>query len=217
MCEIKLHVKLPIFVARQWIRHRTASVNEMSARYSILDDEFYTPQPAVLGTQDPSARQGRGGPLPGAQARRILSILKRDAGTAYSHYGAFLGSRGREQPLARELARIGLPVSFYTQWYWKTDLHNLLHFLALRLDVHAQYEIREYAKRIGEIVKRWVPLAWEAFDDYSLRAVRLSRIEAAVVRARLRGDPDPAEAAKLTARERRELADSLGIDLTGRV
>ena len=214
MCEVKFHVKLPIFVARQWIRHRTASVNEVSGRYSILDREFYSPQPAVLGAQDASARQGRGEPLPPAKARRILSILRRDAGEAYAHYGEFLGKRGTREPLARELARIGLPVSFYTQWYWKIDLHNLLHFLALRLDRHAQYEIREYADVIASVVQRWVPLVWEAFRDYRLSAVRLSRAEAAVVRALLRGEPAGAHAAALTARERQELAAALGIDLT---
>ncbi|MEK7475249.1 MAG: FAD-dependent thymidylate synthase [Candidatus Coatesbacteria bacterium] len=213
MCEIKFHVKLPIFVARQWVRHRTASVNEMSGRYSILDREFYSPQPAVLGVQDASARQGRGKALPGPQARRILSILKRDATTAYAHYGEFLGPRGTEQPLARELARIGLPVSFYTQWYWKIDLHNLLHFIALRLTGHAQFEIRAYAQAMAAIVKRWVPLAWEAFDDYRMSAVRLSRVEAGVVRALLRGGDARALAAQLSARERDELAAALGIDL----
>jgi thymidylate synthase (FAD) len=214
MCEIKFHVKLPIFVARQWIRHRTASVNEVSGRYSILDREFYSPQPAVLGSQDASARQGRGTALPAPQARRILSILRRDASAAYAHYGEFLGKRGTEEPLARELARIGLPVSFYTQWYWKIDLHNLLHFLALRLAGHAQFEIRAYAQVMAALVRRWVPLAWEAFDDYRLSAVRLSRVETGVVRALLRGGDARSAAATLTARERRELAAALGIDLT---
>ena len=214
MCEIKFHAKLPVFVARQWIRHRTASVNELSGRYSILDREFYVPQPDVLGAQDANARQGRGDALPPGEARRVLSILRRDAATAYAHYGGFLGKRGGGEPLARELARIGLPVSFYTQWYWKIDLHNLMHFLALRLHSSAQHEIREYARVMASLVRKWVPLAWEAFEDYRLGAVRLSKVEAGIVRRLLRGEEPREEAAKLTRRERTELAAALGIDLT---
>jgi thymidylate synthase (FAD) len=220
MCEIKLHVKLPIFVARQWVRHRTASINEYSARYSVLDNEFYVPSPAALGTQDARNRQGRGKALPAGQTARILRVMREDAATAYRHYQEFLkggpaGPDGEEarEPLARELARIGLPVSFYTQWYWKIDLHNLFHFLRLRLDDHAQYEIRAYANAIAGLVKRWVPLCWEAFEDYRLKSVSLSRLEAETVRAVLRGGDPSAALRGLSARERRELSEKLGIDL----
>ncbi len=217
MCEIKFHVKLPIFVARQWIRHRTSSVNEYSARYSILDNEFYAPAAEVLGVQDTKNRQGRGKTMSAARAAEILDILRHDATTAYGHYESFLtekqGDSGEDEgSLARELARIGLPVSFYTQWYWKVNLHNLLHFLALRMDDHAQYEIRVYAQAIGAMVAAWVPLCWEAFSDYRFHALRLSRGEVEVVRALVAGgDPRPA-AAGLSKREREELSVKLGID-----
>jgi thymidylate synthase (FAD) len=216
MCELKLHVKLPIFVARQWIRHRTASVNEISGRYSILDREFYLPQHDVIGTQDEKNRQGRGAALSASKASKYLGILSRDALKAYDHYERFLGIKGdktTEKAVARELARIVLPLNYYTQWYWKTDLHNLLHFLALRLDSRAQFEIREYAKVIAGAVKRWVPLCWEAFVDYRLQALKLSRAEAAVVKSVLEGR-DPRKAALgLSNRERAELKESMGIDV----
>ncbi len=218
MCEIKFHVKLPIFVARQWIRHRTSSVNEYSARYSILDNEFYAPAPDVLGVQDTKNRQGRGRTMPAARAAEILGILRADAVAAYTHYESFLTEKTPDSAgddtgaLARELARIGLPVSFYTQWYWKVNLHNLLHFLALRMDDHAQYEIRVYAEAIGAMVAAWVPLCWEAFTDYRFHALRLSRGEVEVIRALVAGgDPRPA-AAGLSKREREELIAKLGID-----
>ena len=215
MCEIKLHVKLPIFVARQWIRHRTASVNEISGRYSILDREFYLPQQDVIGKQDVKNRQGRGAALASAKARKFLAILSRDALDAYRHYEKFLGISANKSGnigMARELARIVLPLNYYTQWYWKTDLHNLMHFLALRLDSRAQYEMREYAKAITGAVKRWVPLCWEAFVDYRLSALRLSRAGANVTRRVLEGrEPESAE---LSKREREELKESLGIDVT---
>jgi thymidylate synthase (FAD) len=160
MAEIKLHVKLPIFVARQWIRHRTASVNEYSARYSILDKEFYIPAPEHLAAQSKSNRQGRGATLEGTEASRVLEILRGDAETAYGHYLEMLNDDGNaeseEQGLARELARINLSLNFYTQWYWKIDLHNLMNFLRLRSDPHAQYEIRAYADIVLDIMRRWV-------------------------------------------------------------
>ena len=173
MCELKLHVKLPVFVARQWIRHRTANVNEYSARYSILDREFYIPAPraprgAVAG-QQPGPRRGarrRGG---GAGAG---SCCARTARPAYDHYEAMLSQDG-QQGLARELARMNLPANVYTQWYWKVDLHNLFHFLRLRADAHAQYEIRAYAEVLCEVVKDWVPAAYAAFEDYRLNAVHV--------------------------------------------
>ncbi|NCM97998.1 MAG: FAD-dependent thymidylate synthase, partial [Rhodobacterales bacterium] len=158
MCEVKLHVKLPVFVARQWIRHRTANVNEYSARYSILDREFYIPAPENLAAQSVVNNQGRGEVLSGAESARVLEILKSDAGQAYDHYEEMLSQDG-QQGLARELARMNLPMNIYTQWYWKTDLHNLFHFLRLRADAHAQYEIRVYAEAIAACVRDWVPLA----------------------------------------------------------
>ncbi|MDO5528848.1 MAG: FAD-dependent thymidylate synthase, partial [Paracoccus sp. (in: a-proteobacteria)] len=148
MCEIKLHVKLPIFVARQWIRHRTANVNEYSGRYSILDREFYIPAPEHLAAQSAVNNQGRGAVLEGAEAARVLDILREDAARAYDHYEDMLtpNEDAGKQGLARELARMNLPANIYTQWYWKTDLHNLFHFMRLRADPHAQYEIRAYAE-----------------------------------------------------------------------
>ena len=160
MCEIKLHVKLPIFVARQWIRHRTANVNEYSARYSILDKEFYLPSPDVLSEQSATNNQGRAETsIHPDDATRIISMLKEDALQCYDTYSTLL----EDDRVARELARMNLPVNFYTQWYRKTDLHNLLHFLMLRADSHAQYEIREYANVLLNVVKRWVPFTHEAF------------------------------------------------------
>ncbi|MDA0924933.1 MAG: FAD-dependent thymidylate synthase, partial [Proteobacteria bacterium] len=157
MCEVKFHVKLPVFVARQWIRHRTANVNEYSARYSILDREFYIPAPEHLAAQSTVNNQGRGAVLEGEEAARVLEMLKADAGRAYDNYEAMLSQDG-QQGLARELARMNLPANIYTQWYWKVDLHNLLHFLRLRADAHAQYEIRVYADLMCKLVADWVPI-----------------------------------------------------------
>ena len=162
MCEIKYHVKLPIFIARQWIRHRTANVNEYSARYSILDREYYIPAPELLGTQSQSNRQGRDAVLEGEEAARVLDLLRDDAERCFGHYEEMLNEDadgnvvdpGR-QGLARELARMNLTLNTYTQWYWKIDLHNLLHFLSLRADPHAQYEIRVYAEAMLDTVRRW--------------------------------------------------------------
>lgn len=179
MCEIKLHIKLPIFVARQLIRHRTASVNEISARYSILDKEFYLPEPEVLAEQSRINNQGRGVVLEEAKAFEVLDILRNDAMNVYGHYERFLGD---EYKLARELARMDLTLNYYTQWYWKTNLHNLLHFLTLRLDTHAQYEIRMYAEAMATIAKNWVPMAYDAFEDYRLGAVTLSKHELSILK-----------------------------------
>ena len=173
MCEIKFHVKLPVFVARQWIRHRTANINEYSARYSILDKEFYIPEKENLAAQSKSNHQGRGNTLTGAEAGRVLQMLKADSTRSYDHYQQML-SQDEQQGLARELARMNLPMNIYTQWYWKTNLHNLFHFLRLRADVHAQYEIRVYAEEIKKIVSDWVPAAYKAFEDYRLGGVQLS-------------------------------------------
>ncbi len=173
MCEIKLHVKLPVFVARQWIRHRTANVNEYSARYSILDREFYIPEPAQLRRPIHRQQPGPGEVLSGEESARVLAMLKSDAAQMYDHYEAMLSQDG-QQGLARELARMNLPMNIYTQWYWKVDLHNLFHFLRLRADPHAQYEIRVYAEAIAACVRDWVPLAFAAFEDYRMGGVTLS-------------------------------------------
>ncbi|MFM2246909.1 MAG: hypothetical protein RL071_2983 [Pseudomonadota bacterium] len=208
MCELKLHVKLPIFVARQWIRHRMASVNEASARYSVLDREFYLPRPEDLATQSRDNKQGRGEALRPEAAAEVLRLLEDDALRVHRTYTRLMD----EHQLARELARMDLGLNTYTQWYWKIDLHNLLHFLALRMDAHAQWEIRAYADQIGALVADWVPLCWEAFCDYRLGALTLSRGEVDVLRAMLRGEaPDP-EAAGLSPREWRALRAALGLD-----
>ena len=217
MCEIKLHVKLPIFVARQWIRHRTANVNEYSARYSILDNEFYVPAAENLAAQSNTNRQGRGSILEGAEAARVLELLRSDASTAYEHYEEMLNETAdgsvvddSKSGLARELARMNLPVNFYTQWYWKTDLHNFMHFLRLRRDAHAQYEIRAYADVLTDVLKRWVPLTHQAFLDYRAESVSLSRNAISVVRSLLAGETVEREASGMSAREWRELMELLG-------
>lgn len=206
MCELKLHVKLPIFVARQWIRHRTANVNEYSARYSILDREFYLPRPEDLAVQAVNNRQGRGEVVGEEQAAEILGLLRRDAEQSYATYERLMS----EHDLARELARMDLTLNYYTQWYWKVDLHNLLHFLSLRMDAHAQYEIRVYADAIGSFVRDWVPHTWEAFEDYRLGAVSFSRGALDVLRRRLRGEAVTADTSGLSKREWTELWEALG-------
>ena len=218
MCEIKLHVKLPIFVARQWIRHRTANVNEYSARYSVLDHEFYVPAPEHLAAQSTANRQGRGAVLDGDEAESVLALLRDDAGRAYGHYLEMLNEDGdgrvrdeARQGLARELARMNLPVNFYTQWYWKIDLYNLMHFLSLRADSHAQYEIRAYAEVIlDRIVRPWVPVAHRAFLDYVHDAAHLSAGALAVVRRLVAGEEVTQSESGLGPREWRELMAVLG-------
>lgn len=219
MCEIKFHIKLPVFVARQWIRHRTANVNEYSARYSILDNEFYVPAPEHLSAQSSTNRQGRGDVLEGAEAERVLTLLREDAQQAYGHYEEMLNEDADGNPadesrdgLARELARMNLSLNFYTQWYWKTDLHNLLHFISLRADPHAQYEIRVYADAMIDTVRRWVPLACKAFEDYRMGAVHLSAQGLTIVRRLLSGETVTQEDSGLSAREWRELMETLGRD-----
>jgi thymidylate synthase (FAD) len=179
MCEIKLHVKLPVFVARQWIRHRTANVNELSARYSILDNEFYIPAEEDLAAQSQINNQGRGTVLAGEEAQLVLDMLRSDAARSYATYEELMreDQEAGKLGLARELARMNLPTNIYTQWYWKTDLHNLFHFLRLRADSHAQFEIRTYADTICDIVRTWVPFAYRAFEDYRLHAATFSRME----------------------------------------
>lgn len=203
MCEVKFHVKLPVFVARQWIRHRTANVNEYSGRYSILDREFYIPAPEHLAAQSSQNHQGRGEVLQGAEAQRVLDLLREDAMRSYDSYEVMLSQEG-QQGLARELARMNLPANIYTQWYWKVDLHNLLHFLRLRADSHAQYEIRAYADIICDITRDWVPAAFGAFQDYRMNAVNLSAQAADALRRRLAGEVVTQENAGMGAREWRE-------------
>ncbi|TCO68315.1 FAD-dependent thymidylate synthase [Rhodovulum euryhalinum] len=209
MCEVKFHVKLPVFVARQWIRHRTANVNEYSARYSILDREFYIPAPDALAAQSTVNNQGRGELLEGEEAARVLDILKTDAARAYDNYEAMLSTEG-QKGLARELARMNLPANIYTQWYWKTDLHNLFHFLRLRADVHAQYEIRVYAQVMCEIVADWVPLAYKAFADYRMGGVNLSATAMECVRRMLKGETVTQENSGMSKGEWREFEEVIG-------
>ncbi|APO87018.1 MULTISPECIES: FAD-dependent thymidylate synthase [unclassified Marivivens] len=203
MCEIKLHVKLPVFVARQWIRHRTANVNEYSARYSIMDREFYIPEPDVLAAQSVINNQGRGEVLTGEEAARVLEYLKGDAARCYDHYQEMISQDG-QQGLARELARMNLPANIYTQWYWKVDLHNLFHFLRLRADSHAQYEIRVYADEICKIVADWVPAAYQAFEDYRMGGATLSGKALDCVRRMLKGESVTQENSGMSAGEWRE-------------
>jgi len=203
MCEIKLHVKLPVFVARQWIRHRTANVNEYSARYSILDREFYIPAPEHLAAQSEVNNQGRGAVLEGEEAARVLAMLRDDADTAYDHYEAMLSQDG-QQGLARELARMNLPANVYTQWYWKVDLHNLFHFLRLRADAHAQYEIRVYAEAIAKVVADWVPHAYSAFEDYRMGGAQLSATGLECVKRMLAGEEVTQETSGMSKGEWRE-------------
>ena len=217
MCEIKFHVKLPIFVARQWIRHRTANVNEISARYSILDNEFYVPAPAQLAAQSAVNRQGRGEVLDGPEAATVLRLLREDAGRAYEHYAEMLNEDEAgnavdpaRQGLARELARMNLSLNFYTQWYWKTDLHNLMHFLSLRADAHAQYEIRVYADAMLDVLDRWVPHTAEAFRQSRLGGAHLSERGLAAVKALLAGEAVTQQSSGLSSREWTELMATLG-------
>jgi thymidylate synthase (FAD) len=217
MCEIKYHVKLPIFVARQWIRHRTANVNEYSARYSILDREFYLPAPEHLAAQSSANRQGRGDVLSGDEAAHVLDLLREDATRCYDHYAEMLNEdeagaarNPSRQGLARELARMNLTLNTYTQWYWKIDLYNLFHFLSLRADPHAQYEIRAYADAMLRTVEAWVPVACQAFRDYRLGAATLSAQMLSAVRRMLDGESVDQKSSGLNRREWTELMVSLG-------
>ena len=217
MCEIKYHVKLPIFVARQWIRHRTANVNEYSARYSILDKEFYLPTKENLAAQSKNNRQGRGDLINDKQADDILKILKEDAEKNYNDYETMLNERydgtiinENKKGLARELARMNLTLNTYTQWYWKTDLLNLLNFLSLRADDHSQYEIRAYADVMIDSLKRWVPITYEAFMDYRIGGMELSSKGKSVISKMIKGESCDFENSKLSKREWNELMESFG-------
>ncbi len=184
MVEFKFHVKLPIFVARQWIRHRTANVNEYSGRYSEMKDEFYMPDLEQIRTQNQVNRQGRSDTrLPVEEAEKIKDTLDKTQKKLYEEYQIFLG-----QDIARELARINLPLSTYTEWYWKIDLHNLLHFIKLRLDEHAQYEIRVYANKMGELIKPIVPVTYEAFEDYLLESLNFSKKELSILKRMMKAE-----------------------------
>jgi thymidylate synthase (FAD) len=213
MAEIKLHVKLPLFVARQWIRHRTANVNEYSARYSILDNEFYLPDAAHLAAQSDVNRQGRGETLNEDETNEVLELLRRDANHAYSSYLSLLNQDElgnkldlKKTGIARELARMNISLNFYTQWYWKVDMHNFMHFLRLRADSHAQYEIRAYADVMLSIFKAWAPWSYEAFLEYRLNSVNLSQTSVEVVRRLIAGEPVSFETSRLSRREWDELA-----------
>jgi thymidylate synthase (FAD) len=208
MCEIKYHVKLPIFVARQWIRHRTANVNEYSARYSIMDKDFYIPAPENLALQSSDNRQGRGEVLDPDTAARVLKLLRDDAEQTYGHYEEMLDSD--KIGLARELARMNLTLNTYTQWYWKTDLHNLFGFLRLRADSHAQYEIRVYAEAMLKTVEAWVPLSYGAFKDYRLGAVTFSAKMILVLKKMLAGEHVEQAGSGLSKREWTEMMAALG-------
>ena len=212
MCEIKYHVKLPIFIARQWIRHRTANVNEYSARYSILDKEFYLPTSENLAAQSKSNRQGRGDIIDGDQAKEILAILKSDAEKTYNNYEVMLNERfdgstinENKKGLARELARMNLTLNTYTQWYWKTDLLNLMNFLRLRADSHAQYEIRAYADTMLDTLKKWVPTTFDAFMDYRVGGTEVSAKGKLIIQKLIKGEKVSLENSELSKREWNEL------------
>ena len=212
MCEIKLHVKLPIFIARQWIRHRTANVNEYSARYSILDKEFYIPSVENLASQSQVNKQGRAENLSPEEAEKVINILKNDAEQTYNNYEVMLNENSDGETLdegsmgiARELARMNLTLNTYTQWYWKIDLNNLLHFLKLRADAHAQYEIRVYADIILDIVKKWVPITYEAFEDYRVGGTELSAKEILILKKIIKGETIDPDSEGISKREWGEL------------
>ena len=184
MVELKFHIKLPIFVARQWIRHRTANVNEYSGRYSVMKDEFYIPDADAIHFQSKRNKQGRASEeVPTELRKKVLDILTSAQRETYAEYEHML-----EEDIARELARVHLPLSLYTEWYWKIDLHNLFHFLQLRIDEHAQYEIRVYGEAMAEITKKVAPMAWEAFEDYILKAKKFSRLELNVLKEHFKTD-----------------------------
>lgn len=219
MCEIKFHLKLPIFVARDWIRHRTANVNEYSGRYSILDKEFYIPTEEVLGSQSTTNRQGRGENLTPEHAQEVLKLLREDADRNYAHYEILLNedSEGnaidpQKDKLARELARINLSLNIYTQWYWKIDLHNLMHFLSLRADPRAQYEIQVYAYKMLEIMKEWVPYTYEAFMQYRKEGCRFSKNGVEVLKKLIKGQKMSYEESGMTKREWQEFCEQLQLE-----
>jgi thymidylate synthase (FAD) len=201
---LTFHCKMPIFVARQWVRHRTARLNEISGRYSVMKEEFYVPDPSVIQAQSQANKQGRHeDDLPADLRRKVVDILLADQTSAYRHYESML-----EDNIARELARINLPLSLYTEWYWQIDLHNLFHFIKLRMDPHAQWEIQEYGRALAQCARAVAPLAYEAFEEHQLRAARFSGSELDALRAMLRGEDCPLA----KGRARREFFAKLGIE-----
>ena len=220
MCEIKFHFKMPIFVARQWIRHRTANVNEYSARYSVLDKEFYIPEVEQLAAQSSKNHQGRGEEnLSQEEAQRVIEILRGDADQCYEHYQELMNENAAGETLnpnrkgiARELARMNLPVNIYTQWYWKIDLHNLMHFLHLRADDHAQYEIRVFAQAMLDVMKRWVPITYDAFMDHRVNAVQVSGKGLRALKEMLKGKQIAPEESGMSKREWNELMATLEVE-----
>ena len=218
MCEIKYHIKLPIFIARQWIRHRTANVNEYSARYSILDKEFYLPSKENLAAQSTSNRQGRGDIINGGQAEKVLGLLKEDAERTYKNYEEMLNERydgtvidDNKVGLARELARMNLTLNTYTQWYWKTDLLNLMNFLRLRADHHAQYEIRAYVDVMLDTLKKWVPITYDAFIDYRVGGTEVSSKGKEVLKKLINGHNINIDETDLSKREWNELMQAFNL------
>lgn len=219
MCEIKFHIKAPIFVARQWLRHRMANVNEYSARYSIVQDEFYLPHASVLAQQSASNRQGRDEILEPAEAKKILDMLKQDATQTYDHYREMLNTDEEgtildesKPALARELARMNLTLNYYTEFYWKIDLHNLLHFLSLRADSHAQYEIQVYALAMLDVLKRWTPYSYEAFMKYHFKGTHVSEQGIEIIRRLIAGEALDQIDTGMSPRELRELMQALNLD-----
>ena len=213
MCDIKFHIKLPIFIARQWIPHRTASVNEYSARYSILSNELYVPERVNLSAQSKTNKQGRSDDeLPDDVADKVLAIIKEDSEKCYRHYVEMMNEDDQGNiidentvGITRELARMNLTLNHYTEWYWKINLHNLLHFLALRADSHAQYEIRVYAQAMLDVVKAWVPYAYEAFVEHSMNGTSISKKGMEVVRQMIDGKEINQESSGMSKREWSEL------------
>jgi len=218
MCDIKFHIKLPIFIARQWIRHRTASVNEYSARYSILSNEFYVPEKVNLSPQSKINKQGRSqDTLPEAEADKVLAILKNDAEHCYKNYVEMMNEDQdgniideNTTGITRELARMNLTLNHYTEWYWKINLHNLLHFLALRADSHAQYEIRVYADAMLNIVKAWVPFAYEAFEEHRMNGTSISKKGMQAIIKMIDNKPIDQDSSGMSKREWSELMSVLG-------
>lgn len=220
MCEIKFHIKLPFFIARQWLRHRTANVNEYSARYSILDKEFYIPSIKHLAAQSSTNKQGRGQLLSPEYSRYVIDLLKNDAEHAYAHYEELLNEDAegsirnpQKEGLTRELARTNLSLNFYTQMYWKIDLHNLMHFLTLRGDAHAQYEIRAYADVMLTLLERWVPFTYEAFLQYRKESARFSKNGVETLKRLLKGEPVTQETSGMSKREWQEFSELLDLPL----
>lgn len=215
MCEIKLHIKAPIFVLRQWLRHRTANVNEYSGRYSIMEDSYYVPENEYLRHQCKHNKQGRGATMSEELTAEAATLIKSTSDQAFTNYHKMLSLGGsdedKERGLSREIARMVLPLNTYSELYWKIDLHNLLHFVSLRATSHAQYEIRVYAEKILDIVKSWVPKVYDAFMRYKHNSVPLSAEAHRVIQDLLAHKEVKKADYKLTKREWTELAASFDL------